>query len=291
MRRAVGALAFLAVLGAAAPAKAAPAKPTSALQQEILKARRTDPAPFLHVSTIVSRALEVHAKARGRRAPVAQELARLGPGATLPMLEKLTSEQPVQVRRDLIEALGLLADKRSVGILSSILSDASEEPETTRMTSEALARIGTEEAANQLVASLNAVPAANAPRARAIVAGMGELRKLRVTEAIAQRARTGDEAMVRAASRALSRAGNAWAWQTLADRREEQKIRETAAKALVAAFVANDGEARQAASNALMVVDAPITPSLIAAARAASPPPTQAALDGLAQRFATNPAR
>lgn len=263
-------------------------KLSTSLQGEILKARANDPGSFITVSSIVSQAPMAHEKARGRHAPVAQQLARLGPAATLPMLEKLSTEAPAQVRRDLIEALGLLADARGVPVLKTILSDASEDAETTRTTSEALARIGTDEAANHLVTTLDG---SKGERERAIVAGMGELRKLRVTQAIARRVLTGDDAMVRVASRSLSRAGNAWAWKTLADRSEEAKIREEAARALVGAFVAHEGEARQAASNALMVVDAPSTPALITQARASANPATQAALDQLAARFTNNPTR
>ena len=265
-------------------------KLSTSLQQEVLKARQVDPGPFINVSAIVSQAPMAHEKARGRHAPVAQQLAKLGPAAMLPMLEKLSTEQPAQVRRDLIEALGLLADARSVPVLKTVLSDTNEDADTTRTTSEALARIGTDEAANHLVTTLDAA-APSSERARAIVSGMGELRKLRVTQAIAARARSGDDAMVRVASRSLGRAGNAWAWKTLADRSEEAKIREEAARALVDAFAQHEGEARQAASNALMVVDAPSTPALIAKARSSATPATQVALDALATRFANNPTR
>lgn len=281
-------IAALVCVFASSSADAAPIKMSTPLQKEILDARRLDSTPFITVSTIVADAPMAHEKARGRKAPIAQQLARLGPSGTLPMLEKLSLEQPVQVRRDLIEAIGLVADKRGVPVLKDILSDPSEDAETTRTTAEALSRMGTDEAANHLVTTL---AASSSERARALVSGMGELRKLRVTEAIAARARTGDDAMVRVAARSLGRAGNAWAWKTVADRSEEQKIRETSARALVDAFVAHDGEARQAASNALMVVDASSTPALIAQARASANPSTQTALDALATRFANNPTR
>lgn len=279
---------IIAGLSSTAVARAAPVKMTTTLAEEILKARRADPSPFIQVSGVVAQAPLAHEKARGRRAPVAEQLARLGPAATLPMLEKLATEQPAQVRRDLVEAVGLLQDVRGLPALRLIVADPSEDAETTRTAAEALSRIGTDEAARHLVATLGG---ASGERARAIVAGMGELRRLAVTEALAARARTGDAAMVRVAARALGRSGNAWAWKTLADRSEEQKIRETAAKALVDAFVAQDGEARDAASNALMVVDAPVTPALIADARSKATGATQAALDGLAARFARNPSR
>lgn len=281
-----GAVLGLSLLGA--PAHAAPVKLTVALKNDFARARQLDPAPFVNVATIVSAAPSAHEKARGRRAPIAQQLARLGPAATLPMLEKLTEEQSPVVRRDLIEALGLVGDARSTTVLGGIVRDATEDAETTRTTAEALARIGTDDAATHL---LGALDASSGARTRAVLAGMGELRKVRITEAIAARVRTGDDDTVRIAARSLGRAGNAWAWKTLADKTEETRIRETAAKALVAAFVAHTGEARTAASNALMVVDAAITPSLIADARATANAETQTALDQLADRFAHNPSR
>lgn len=283
-------IAVAVLLAIPALAHAAPVKPSVALKNDFARARQIDPAPFINVSTIVAAAPSAHAKARGRRAPVAQQLARLGTAATLPMLEKLTEEQSPVVRRDLIEALGLVGDARSTAVLGGIVRDAAEDADTTRTTAEALARIGTDEAAAHLLGALDA--SSGAPiRTRALLGGMGELRKARVTEAIAARVRTGDDDTVRIAARALGRAGNAWAWKTLADKSEETRVRETAAKALVAAFVAHTGEARTAASNALMVVDAAITPSLISDARATANAETEAALDQLAERFAHNPSR
>src|SRR5690606_6309435 len=102
-------------------------------------------------------------------------------------------------------------------------------------------------------------------------AGMGECRHLRVVEELARRLRDApDDDMARAAARSLGRAGNAWAWRTISDHRDEARIRETAARALVDAYVNRDGEARDAASNALMVVDAPETARIIEAARQAA---------------------
>ena len=121
---------------------------------------------------------------------------------------------------------------------------------------------------------------------------MGDCRRIRITEALASHLRsTNDEEVARAVARSLGRAGNAWAWKTVADKSEEARIRETAARALVDAYVRRDGEARTAASNALMVVDAPETPALIAQAKKGAPADAIKALDALAERFARNPSR
>ena len=306
----LGALLF-AVVGtfsasaAAAPPQSAqlngfrmPAKTISVeVQKEVAKARAIDPRAFVAVNGIVSRAAETNARARGRKAPIAIYLAKLGPSALMPMLEMLAVDPPrgvpatsaPGVRRDLIEAIGLLKDPRALPVLTSILEDTTEDAETTRTVAEAVARIGTEEAANHLLAALEA---SRGDRTRALLAGMGDCRRVRVTETLASHLRsTNDDAVARAVARSLGRAGNAWAWKTLADKSEEARIRETAARALVDAYVRRDGEARMAASNALMVVDAPQTPALIAQAKRGASPDAVKALDALAERFARNPAR
>ncbi|MBX3263349.1 MAG: HEAT repeat domain-containing protein [Labilithrix sp.] len=300
----------LAVLGgAAAPAEAAaapmspaafrmPAKSFAELSAEIAKARAIDPRAFVAVNGIVSHAPEADARARGRKAPVALYLAKLGPSALMPMLEMLAVDAPRGIpaesapglRRDLIEAVGLLKDARALPVLYAILEDTTEDAATVRTVTEAIARVGTDEAAARVLGALDA--SRDEERTRSILAGMGECRRLRVAEALAARLRsTGDEATARAAARSLGRAGNAWAWKTVGDRREEAKIRETAARALVDAYVRRDGEARYAASNALMVVDAPETPAIVAEAKKGASPEVAKALDKLAQRFARNPTR
>jgi hypothetical protein len=296
----VGAASAVGAQAQAAPPAAAarmPAKPLADLRFEVARARAIDPRAFATVNELVSHAPDADARARGRKAPTALYLAKLGPSALMPMLEMLALDSPrgipaasaASVRRDLIEAVGLLKDARALPVLSAILDDTSEDAETTRTTTEAVARIGTEEAATRI---LRALEASSGDRTRAIVAGMGDCRRLRVTEALASRLRaTADDATARVAARALGRAGNAWAWKTIADRSEETRIRATAAKALVDSYARRDGEARDAASNALMVVDAPETPAFIADAKRGASTDVVKALDALAARFARNPSR
>lgn len=275
-----------------------PTRPFADLRRDVAQARAVDMRSFAAVNSIVTLAPDANSRARGRKAPIALYLAKLGPSALMPMLEMLALDAPRGVpaasapalRRDLIEAVGLLRDARGLPVLSAILDDKTEDTETTRTVTEAIARIGTAEAATNI---LSALDGARDDRARAIIAGMGECRRLRVTESLAARLRTTtDEATARVAARSLGRAGNAWVWQTTADRSEEARIRETAARALVDAFIRHDGEARDAASNALMVVDAPQTPALISEAKKkGASPETNTALDALAARFAKNPSR
>src|SRR5690606_1028409 len=106
-------------------------------------------------------------------------LAKLGPSALMPMLELLAVDPPrgipaasaPGIRRDLIEAVGLLKDARALPVLSAILDDTTEDAETTRTVAEAVARIGTEEAATRILAALDA---SRGDRTRAILAGMGD---------------------------------------------------------------------------------------------------------------------
>jgi hypothetical protein len=300
---AIGALlASVAVAGTAAaePQAAVVRLPPAAkveLARDVARARAADVRPFVAVQQIVASAETAHARARGRRAPIALYLAKLGPSALMPMLEMLALDAPKGVsakaartiRRDLVEAVGLLRDPRALPVLSAILDDASADEDTTRTAAEAIARLGTDEAATRIIRALET---ATDDRARAILGGMGECRRARVADAIAVRLRSAtDEATARVAARSLGRAGNAWAWRTMADRTEESRVREIAARALVAAFVQRDGEARTAADNALMVVDAPQTPALIEEAKKGAPAETVKALDELAARFAKNPSR
>lgn len=274
-----------------------PARAFDDLRHDVVKARVDDPRSFTTVSALVTYAPEANARARGRKAPIALYLARLGSPAVLPMLEMLALDAPhglpdeaaPALRRDLIEAVGRLRDPRGLTVLSAILDDPSEDADTTRTVTEAIARIGTDEAATQLLAALDG---SSGERAYALISGMGECRRLRVTEALARELRTTpDEARARAASLSLGRAGNAWVWKTVADRSEELRIRETAARALVDAFTHREGETREAAAKALLVVDAPETLALITDAKTGASSSAQRALDVLAKRVSNNPTR
>lgn len=271
-------LAFTIALGLAT-ARPASADPRSNVRQAVLQKQALD------------------AKARGHRAPVALYLRGMGKQALDPMLEILSggpaaaglpTEAVVAARRDVVEAIGLLRDPKATPIVAALL-DKEGDDELVRTAAEALARIGTDDAVARL---RGALARSSGSRANAILAGLGECRRETVARLLADRLLAHpDEATARVLVRSLGNAGNAWAWKTMASRSEEATVRALAARALVDAFVRYGGDVRTAASNALMVVDDASTSSLVASARANASADTAHALDALAARFATNPAR
>ncbi len=271
----------------------------TSLRSGIDKARFADPTAFRDVRDIVAHAREADQRARGRKAPNSLRLAGLGTKALMPMLELVAFDAPplaagetaadrASVTRDLIEAIGMLRDARSMPVLVAVLGRESD-PATTRTAAEAVARMDSDEAANVLV---GAADKATGERATAILAGMGSCHRTLVARTLGDRlAAHPDEGAARQILKSLGHAGSAWAWKTLADRSEESATRETAARALIAAFVQYGGDAREGAAKALLVVDDTHTNALIEAARRSAPADTAVALDELARRFASNPTR
>ncbi len=276
---------FASIAMATGSANAAPAPLAATTVRDIAVARTNDPNSFLAVRSIISQARELDAKARGGKAPVASYLAKLGSKAVLPMIEMMNDGTAAPARRDVIEALGLLRDPRALPLLENVLDEEGDDA-TTRAAAEAVARYGNDEAMTRIEGAL--ARSKSASRTNAILAGIGECRRVRMANVLARHATKGDAKVV---ARSFGRIGNAWAWKTVADKSEEAAVREIAARNLVAMFVRGDDEARNAASNALMVVDDPHTNALIAEAKKGASPELASALDALAARFAQNPAR
>lgn len=287
----------LGVAGIALEAKALAPRVSSDLRAQIVKARATDAKSFQDVRALVVRAPELHARGRGGRVPIALVLAKMGKGALLPMLDVLVFDAPAElsqehrstVRRDVVEAVGLLRDARALPVLSALL-ERDAEPSMIRTVAEAVARQDSAEAAALLV---DAFARSTGERQVAIARGMGMCHKEAVASALADKlASRPSTPLAMGTILALGHVGNAWAWKTLADRSEETNTRALAAKALVNAFVASsDEDVREAAAKSLLLVDAPSTPDLIRDARGGAPAKTLEALDRLSQRFANNPAR
>ena len=268
----------------------ASATPRTELRASIDKARSSDPTAFRAVGDIVAHAHEADRHARGRKAPIALHLASLGSKALLPMLELVAFGAPlaVSVQRDLVEAIGLLRDPHAMPVLVTVLGRDADF-ETTRTAAEAVARLETAEAASALVSTLGK---ASGDRATAIAAGMGACHRAVIARSLADRlASHPDDAEARHVVKALGHVGNAWAWKTLPERSEEAATRETAARALMSAYVQRSGEIREAAAKALLVVDDVHTDALLEAARRDASADTAIAIDDLARRVAQNPTR
>ena len=271
-----------------------------ALRARVATARAASPKAFEALAGVRDGIAGADARKRGRLAPVSPALKSLGAEGLLPMLELLAFGAPraaqltVLQRRalsvGLLEAVGGLRDPRAAPVIRAVLTGEESDFSIVRAAAEALGRLGDDASA----ATLAAMARAEGPKRSAVLAGMGDCRRLVAVRALAEALSSApDEETARLAARSLGEAGSSWAWQTpgAGPKAERDAIRETCARALVEAFARRDGEARQAAANALLVVDWPQTGGLIEQAKRGALPETAAALEGLEARFLRNPAR
>jgi HEAT repeat protein len=296
-------VAFAALFPALAMANV-PLAPDAAvtLKAEVEAARQATPRAFAAVDALFAQLPALDARKRGGLLPVGPMLKPLGADGVMPLLEELAFVDRAGAAADLppgatlawrvgvLEALGAQRDPRARAVLESAVQQPGAPFEVTRAAAEALGRLGDDAAARFLVHHSR-----TGPHAQAVLSGMGACRRAAVALRLAEAAAASESPeQAHRLVRALGEVGNSWAWQTPAVRAfaaEESRVREVAAAALVAAFVRFDGEVRQEASNALLVVDAPQTPALVAKARQKADPETSAALNALVERLATNPLR
>ena len=277
-----------------------PSTARSALRSAIQKARATRPQAFERVAAAPALAVRVDAAKRGRFGSITPQLKALGKAALLPMLEMVAVDGPARgqmsdgawlaLRVGLIEAVGMLRDRRAAPVLAAILDSPATEVSVDRAAAQALGRLGTDRAAAKLVS----LARKTGPKRLAVLAGIGDCRREVVAETLAElmRAHPAD-ATAQVLARSLGKVGNSWAWKTsiVAASGEGPATRAIAAEALMDAFVHYDGRARKLAAKAILVVDHPSTPSLISAARRSASAELSAALDRLAKRFASSPLR
>lgn len=291
--------------GLAVDATELPATMRTSLKADVEKARIEAPDLFRQVHEIARRAGEIDAAARRPGAPLTMHFKVLGPRALMPMLEMLafdghapsglTPTAQAALRVGLVEAVGIVRDARAVPVLARIaLHD--RDVDMTRASADALGRLGTDEAFAALVTALDSTESGATPggseRVRALLAGVGSSRRVDGVKLLTKRLDAHpDTTTARAIAKALGSAGNAWAWKTLSSHKDEGTVRDLAARALVKLYVDYPGEARTAASNALLVVDDVSTPAFIADARRTASTDQAAALDELAARFTKNPTR
>jgi hypothetical protein len=279
------------------------AKSRSSLKADIEKARVETPDLFRQVYDIAKHAGELDASARRQGTPLTMHFKVLGNRALMPMLEllafdghapaDLTPSARAALRVGLIEAVGIIRDARAVPVLARIAL-RERDVDTTHASADALGRIGTDEAFDALVTALESADTTTpgGERVLALLAGVGSSRRVDGTKLLAKRLDARPDAVTaKALAKALGVAGNAWAWKTLASRTDEATVRELAARALVKAYVGYAGEARTAASNALLVVDDAHTAALLTEARRTASSDQATALDELAAKLAKNPTR
>lgn len=274
------------------------AKDRTALKTEVKKARAKNQAIFAKVAEAPKLAIEADQMKRGRVASITLPLRALGSEALFPMLEMLALDGPTRgklsestwttLRVGLIEAVGLVRDPRATPVLGAIL-DRESDFEIVRASAEALGRIGDDASTKKL----SRLALAAGPKQAAVVAALGECRRTAAAAALAKLSVTRDEAQLLVVVKSLGTVGNAWAWETaeISKTGEGAQVRAIAARALIQVFVNNTGYLRTKAERALLVVAAPTTPSLIAAAKQNANTDQARALDSLATKIAQNPAK
>lgn len=274
------------------------AKDRTALKSEVTKARAQSAAVFAKVAEAPKLAVEADQMKRGRAASIMLPLQALGKDALFPMLEMLALNGPTRgkmtdsswttLRVGLIEAVGLIRDTRANPVLNAIL-DRETDFEVVRAAAEALGRIGDDASAKKLAR----LATTNNPKQAAVVSALGECRRTVAASALAKLTNTKDEAQLLVVAKSLGAVGNAWAWQTpdVSKTGEGAQVRAIAARALMRVFLENTGYVRSKAERALLVVNDPSTPKLVAAAKQSANADQSRALDALSTKLAQNPAK
>jgi HEAT repeat protein len=249
------------------------AKDRTSLKAEIAKQKRANPKAFQQL----------------------QDAPKL---AEDPMLEMLAFDGPVRgkmsngawkvLKVGLIEAVGLIRDKRARPVLNTIL-DRETDFDLERAAAEALARIGDDASAKKLVK----LALTQGPKQAPALSALGECRRTLAARALASLATVPDDAVALVVIKSLGTVGNAWAWGTpvIAASGEKDQVRSTAAKALIKAFVTHKDYVRHKAGTALLIVADPSTPGLIQAAKKNASADLAADLDALQKRWAESPVR
>lgn len=266
----------------------------AALERSVKQARAESPEVFSRVNAVVTQADELQRRARGRLFPFParfRAVTRKQPGAAFALAEPLFAPErfnmPVTpmanlaLRAGLIEAAGSLREPSLAPLYRSLLT-AEASFEVTRASAEALAKLG----ADEDLAMLARLATTEGPQQDAAISGLGSAHtgKLAVS-ALSTLAATPLEApRAKLVAGSLARVAPGWT--------ADVPWRGDAAQAAVTLFVnATSDEARAAASDAVMTIDAPQTPAMISAALADATPEQRLALDALSERFAHNPTR
>jgi hypothetical protein len=266
------------------------------LQAKVAAAQKKDPASFKALADVREALPRLDKEKRGRQAPLSPSLRALGASALYPLINEaafaatprgeLKTSAWSAWRLAVIEVLGEQRSEDAAPIFIALLEGSESDFELNRLAAGALGELGTDAAAKTLV------KLAQGSKRDAVLAGMGTCRRLVVVQALASAASTAQgQSLVRIAQ-SLGQVGNSWAWKTPAvtAKSEESMVRGIAARALVQIYL-KDGAARQAASNALMVVDSEQTAALLHEAKQTASNGNLILLLQLEDRFARNPVR
>ena len=263
---------------------------------EIEEAKSLYPNHFAGVAEIVGDTAELDQRKRGRLAPISAMLKRLGPDAGPALTEVLLFNGPERgelkdsawnaLRAGVIEAAGKVGDARLIPALGAFLNSEETEHYAVRAAAEALGRIRTDEAVTVLLNAAEAHPY----KRGSIWAGMGVCRRAAVATYLSSQLATASSPEAQdILVKSLKSIGNAGAWRTSSAQRfaaEEDAIRATAAKALFNQYrVLENGELRDRALKAIVVVGYVETRQWIEASRLNAPSDEAMALDRLEKRL------
>jgi len=279
---------------------ALPAAERAVLMAQVRDARAANPSSFERLAAAAARLPGLDAQKRGRYPAVVPMLRALGADALLPMLEAIALDAPSRGRvsdegwtawrAGLVETVGALRDARSAPVLEALLDGPNADFMIVQAAAGAYGKLETDAVAARLIG----LSRAGGAKQSAVLSGLGHCRRVAVAQRLAEvLGSASDEATVRLAAHALGDIGSAWAWSTpqVTHPQEQDAVRETAARALIAAVARHRGETRGKLISAVLVVDHAATLSMIEAHKQGAGPDAKAGLDELARRFASSPFR
>jgi HEAT repeat protein len=226
---------------------------------------------FVHVEALRERLLSAPPPYE-RRGQVTRALKALGEHGLLPLLALITDEMALKqaspqtreiVLVGAIEAVGVLKDARSAAVMRAILDGPEQNPEIMRAAAVALGQLEDEESLAYLVS--HAVPGDG--RERAAITGLGYARRPLAARALSARLDARPEpAIAEKVADSMGFMGSSWAWITLGEAHADEglALRAELSSALITAFPAYKGRAREAIGRALLVIDHPSAPRQLA---------------------------
>lgn len=288
----------LSLLAGAASAEAAeglltkpaeiPAAARASLQKEIDAARAADPQVFAAVRSVHGVRPEYYRKARNPAPSATRELRALGKAALFPLLNELAfdAQPPANLSAEewdalvigMLEAVGAIRDPRSAPVLKAIFDGPVHDATVVRAAGEALGRL----CGDAELATLIKHDTAADPRRQGAIHGLGQCMRIEAAKRLsATLASAPDEATAASAAHALGLVGSSWAWATLGASAAAtgNAVREIAARALVAALPRHGGAARDRVAKAMVMVDHPVLPGLLTAARGTASPEVVVVID------------